>query len=60
MTTAKELGTIEKVGDIREYWPNEANDFTPWLARNISILGDALGMELETQEQEAPVRRIFS
>lgn len=55
MTTARELGTIEKVDDIREYWPNEANDFTPWLARNISILGNALGMDLELEEQEASV-----
>ena len=55
MTTARELGKIERVDDIREYWPKEANDFTPWLARNISLLGDALGMELEAEEQEAPV-----
>lgn len=55
MTTARELGTIERVDDIREYWPNEANDFTPWLARNISLLGDALSMDLEALEQEASV-----
>ena len=55
MTTARELGTIRRVDDIREYWPNEASDFTPWLASNISLLGDALSMDLETQEREASV-----
>ncbi len=55
MTTARELGRIETVDDIREYWPNEARDFTPWLAKNISLLGDALGMDLESRKQEASV-----
>ena len=32
-----ELGSIEEV-DIREIWPNEARDFTPWLAKNLSVL----------------------
>ncbi len=41
--------------DIREIWPNEATDFTPWLVANISRLGEALGMDLEVQEREADV-----
>ena len=48
------LGRIER-GDIREAWPHEAADFTPWLAEHILELGEALGMELELQSQEAPV-----
>ena len=36
-------------------WPGEATDFTPWLANNLSKLGDALELELELQAQEAPV-----
>ena len=36
-------------------WPNEASDFTPWLADNLTGLGKALGIELETQERESPV-----
>ena len=54
MTTMQGLGTIKKV-DIREVWPNEAADFTPWLAENLATLGKALGLDLEFQAQEAPV-----
>ena len=54
MATADQLGNMKRV-DLREIWPNEAMDFTPWLAKNLSDLGKALGLELEEQEQEAPV-----
>ena len=32
---------------LREAWPNEALDFTPWLANNIDLLGDKLDLKLE-------------
>ena len=48
------LGRIER-SDLRDVWPNEAADFTPWLAEHISELGTALGLDLELQSQEAPV-----
>ena len=51
---AKQLSDIHNV-DLREVWPNEATAFTPWLAENISKLGEALGLELELQSREAPV-----
>ncbi len=40
---------------LREVWPDEASDFTPWLADHITELGEALGITLETVETESPV-----
>lgn len=48
------FGKINKVS-LRDIWPNEASNFTPWLADNIEELGKALGMDLELTEQEASV-----
>jgi hypothetical protein len=48
------FGKITKL-NLREIWPKEASDFTPWLADNISSLGEALGMELELKSKEAAV-----
>src|ERR1017187_5930306 len=50
------LGRMQRI-DLREVWINEAGDFTPWLAKdeNIALLGEALGIELEVQKQEAEV-----
>ena len=49
-----ELGNIENV-DLRSVWPNEAGDFTPWLAEHADLLGAALGMDIEIEQREASV-----
>lgn len=49
-----ELGSIQNV-DPRSVWPNEAGDFTPWLAEHADLLGAALGLEIETEQREAAV-----
>ena len=49
-----DFGEIKAV-DIRESWPNEARDFTPWLAENIDLLSNALGMDLEVTTCEADI-----
>ena len=45
---------IEQV-DVRTKWKHEALDFTPWLAKNLHLLGDTLGMKLEPVQTEVPV-----
>ncbi len=53
-----DLGSIERI-ELREVWPHEAQDFTPWLAENLDKLGEALGLDLELNESEAPVGPFF-
>lgn len=48
------FGELKKI-PLREIWPHEALNFTPWLADNIEKLGLAIGMELELIEREASV-----
>ena len=52
----KKLSRLESV-DLREQWPNEAENFTPWLAKeeNLTLLGETLGIELELEAQEKSV-----
>lgn len=46
-----ELGILKSVTP-RVKWNNEASDFTPWLAENITSLNSALGIELEIENTE--------
>ena len=46
-----DLGILKTVAP-RQKWSNEARDFTPWLARNIGELNNALGLELEVENTE--------
>ena len=43
--------------DLSEVWETEPQHFTPWLAKeeNLTLLGEALGMELELDAQEINV-----
>ena len=45
--------------DVRELWPNEALDFTPWLADNLDLLGTELDLRLELVAREKPVGPYF-
>ncbi|MCQ2438831.1 MAG: hypothetical protein MJ074_03605 [Oscillospiraceae bacterium] len=53
----KALGKLEEIKDLRDVWPHEALDFTPWLAKeeNIALLADAVGLDITVDEQESPV-----
>ena len=48
---------VESLEDVplREVWPDEARDFTPWLAEQPDHLGKALQMDLELEGNEVPV-----
>ena len=43
--------------DLREAWPNEAQNFTPWLFKNMEYLSEVLGIDLEATDREVAVDR---
>ena len=53
----EKLGILTKKDNIREFWEDEARNFTPWLAdeENIGLLGETIGIELEVEAQERNV-----
>src|SRR5437763_212616 len=48
------FGRVEHLNP-HELWRNEATEFTPWLADQLDILGEALGLDLELVERESAV-----
>ena len=48
-----QIGRLETV-PLRTLWPNEAYDFTTWLADNLELLAQAIDMDLTLVEREAP------
>ena len=53
---APDIGTLSPV-HIREIWPKEDKDFTPWLAEQAGLLSEKLGMDLQHEGTEVPVGR---
>lgn len=49
-----ELGIIEIV-PVRDIWPSEPGNFTPWLAENITYLSKEIGKDLEIIQTEYSV-----
>ena len=51
------LSKLEEVKDLRNVWPHEALDFTPWLSQdgNIDLLADAIGLDITVDETESSV-----
>ena len=54
-----EFGRIESVS-LRDVWAHEANDFTPWLAKNLNYVSNAIGVPLELVETEASVDEFWA
>lgn len=50
------LGELSRV-PARSAWLHEAHDFTPWLAENIELLGDALDLKLTLEKAEHAIGR---
>lgn len=49
------LGTLKKITDLRSIWPHEALNFTPWVAENVDLLADAVGLDITVDETESSV-----
>ena len=49
------LGTLEEIKDLRKVWPHEASNFTPWVAENVDLLADAVGLDITVDETESSV-----
>ena len=47
-----EIHALETVS-LRKAWPNEARNFTPWMADHLELLGTELGLDLEQPQVEA-------
>lgn len=48
------LGSLREVR-VRDAWNHEAHTFTPWLAENLNLLADTLGITLELENSEVAV-----
>ena len=55
---SKNLGRLKRVADPRDVWVSESGDFTPWLAENIDVLADELGMTLTVTATEVFVGQL--
>ncbi len=54
-----ELGRLVEA-DLREAWAHEAHRFTPWLAQQLDLLGEVIGIPLEHEESEVAVDRFHA
>ena len=54
MRESDRFGNLENV-PLREAWPHEAQDFTPWLAGNLEQVSRVIGIPLELVHSEVEV-----
>lgn len=57
--TTNELGKLKSINP-RDIWQHEAQDFTPWLADNLDLLSEELGLDLELVGMESTVGDFFA
>ena len=54
----QELGPVRQV-PLSDVFANEPQDFTPWLADNLDLVGSEIGLELKLEDTEVPVGDFF-
>ena len=54
MRDSDRFGSLESV-PLRDAWPHEAQDFTPWLASNLDQLSRVIGIPMELVDSEVVV-----
>lgn len=54
-----QFGQLARIS-ARLGWPHEAHKFTPWLAENVGLLGEAVGLSLGLREREHKVGAVFA
>ena len=50
------FGTLQEL-NLREAWPDEARNFTPWLSENLDRLSQVIGIELLLEDSEVRVEQ---
>ncbi len=50
-----QLERLERIADLRTIWKSEEKNFTPWLAKNLELLEETLGVKLELEATEKTV-----
>lgn len=45
------LGKLKRL-DVKEIWDHEAKKFTPWLEKNINMLSETVGLEIDLIDRE--------
>ena len=54
MSRKPDLAKLENV-ELKQAWDNEPRSFTPWLAENLDILAEEIGIKLELEAREFDV-----
>jgi hypothetical protein len=51
------LGKLRRLGlkEIKEIWPREEDDLSPWIADNVDSLNQALGLQIQIEGKEESV-----
>ncbi|MEI6521013.1 MAG: DUF4268 domain-containing protein, partial [bacterium] len=43
------IGNLKKIVDLRTLWAHEEKDFSKWVSENLSMLGDAIELDIDTE-----------